>query len=321
MRRTALIVCILLALALPVQASQQRGAHRSVLAEPHPPNSQEIRRIRRTVSILSNFNEHFAFSPDGTRIAAAGSETTVNVWHVDTGDIIYTLAHAGTSVSWSPDGRWIAAGTFRGPFRVWDAATGALAFELDSDSGRHSSWAPDSRRFVTNAMNIHDGTTGAIITELGLNWNIPYEAHWSPDGTMIATTGNWGRDYMHLWSSDGERLDTFWAGTSAAWSPDSTRLASAYQVRDVATGLPVMVIPEMVGVIAWHPDGEWISSATADGVFLWDAETGGQVTVWPFGDCQTRGFAWSPDGQRFALNCLRLGTDPGYDLVVGELAQ
>ena len=53
-----------------------------------------------------------AWSPDGTRIASGGNDSTVQVWDARTGHLLvkYT-GHTGTvyTLAWSPDGRRIAS--------------------------------------------------------------------------------------------------------------------------------------------------------------------------------------------------------------------
>jgi WD40 repeat protein len=169
-------------------------------------------------------------------------------------------------------------------------------------------------------MRILDANTGEILVDLGYNWNFPAAAYWSPDGTMIATPGGVDGPYLNIWSHEGERLDTYWAGNSAAWSPHSSHLATTGQVRDVTTGLPTLIIPNMEYLITWHPDGEWLTSANDEGkIFLWDAETGDLVTTWSFDDCIINGFTWSSDGQRFALNCIQFHPNYQNDLIIAEV--
>jgi WD40 repeat protein len=314
MRKFVFLSLLLLVMILPAKANNEYQS-----SENSAPYFQEVDRIERDLLLRGNFSEYFAFSPDGQRIAAAATETTINVWDVETGEVVHTLEHTSTSVSWSPDGALVAAGSDEGILRLWNVQSGILWFELEGYSGRHITWSPDSTQFVTNAMKIFDSQTGELILQLGSNWGIPYEAHWSPDGTMIATTSGWEGQYLNIWSITGERLDTYWAGVSAAWSPDSTRLASTAQIRDVATGLPTTIIRELAYEIAWHPGGEWIASTgNAGQIYLWDAATGELVTMWQYEDCLINGFAWSPNGERFAVNCIQQEPAHSNDLIIRE---
>lgn len=136
---------------------------------------------------------------------------------------------------------------------------------------------------------------------------------------LLATSSGWEGAHLNIWSIEGERLDTYWAGTSAAWSPNSSRLASRGQVRDMTTGLPLVIIPEMYDQITWHPNGVWLASVADDQVFLWDAETGAAITTWPFEGCSINGFSWSANGSRFALGCIHGEDQSQNDLIIAEV--
>jgi WD40 repeat protein len=64
------------------------------------------------------------FSPDGTRIAAAGENRTVTLWDTATGQSIFVLrghTAAVLSVAFSPDGQRLASGSIDATVRIWDA--------------------------------------------------------------------------------------------------------------------------------------------------------------------------------------------------------
>jgi WD40 repeat protein/tRNA A-37 threonylcarbamoyl transferase component Bud32 len=80
-----------------------------------------------------------SFSPDGRRLASAGSDAKVKIWDTESGMELLTLAgHAGwiLTVSFSPDGRRIlSGGGFPGDhtIRIWDA--GPLPTDAVSSNG------------------------------------------------------------------------------------------------------------------------------------------------------------------------------------------
>ena len=68
------------------------------------------------------------YSPDGTRLAVAGS---IGIWIYDTmtyQEVALLTGHTdfALNVSFSPDGNTIASGNYDGTIRLWDATTGAL---------------------------------------------------------------------------------------------------------------------------------------------------------------------------------------------------
>jgi WD40 repeat protein len=200
--------------------------------------------------------------------------------------------------------------------QVWDIASG---FAQGPYEGYSVAWSPDSTRFVTEFRYVYDAGSGELLFHLDSPYYEGCQTYWSPDGSMIAITSCHDDDYLTIWSvEDTALLDTYWGGYSAAWSPDSTRIASDGQVREIATGLPVTIIPQMMGDIAWHPNGEWIASTGEYQVYIWDAVTGELLISWGFPDCSPGGFAWSSDGNRFAVNCQQTEPETKSDLIIWE---
>jgi putative hemolysin len=74
------------------------------------------------------------FSPDGSQIAAAGTEATVEIWETASGRPLHALTgHAGTvwSLCYSPDGKLLASGGADSSIRIWDTQRGdSLAVRL-----------------------------------------------------------------------------------------------------------------------------------------------------------------------------------------------
>jgi WD40 repeat protein len=84
-----------------------------------------IRKLERQNGVIAAL----AWSPDGRRIAVAGSAPEVNVYDADTGARVSACKghSAGIySVAFSPDGARLATGGFDGTVRLYDPATGTL---------------------------------------------------------------------------------------------------------------------------------------------------------------------------------------------------
>src|SRR6266699_6593065 len=102
---------------------------------------------------------------------------------------------------------------------------------------------------------------------------------------------------------------------TAAWSPDSKRIASGsfddtVQVWDATTGRNVFTFrghSDAVSALAWSPDGARIVSGggksynTPDNtVQVWDANTGQHIFTYQTTQGNVRAVAWSPDSKRVA---------------------
>ena len=298
MQRLLLYLLLFSWVVVPVQAQSTDA-----------PQFHQLRVIERPYFYYPPvFTEGFSFNSDGTRLAAAASESTVNIWDVTTGDVVRSLPDVSASVEWSPDDAWIATAMTEG-IRIWNAETGIVAYDVpqgDYLSSGSVGWSPDSRHFLTNDGTVHDARTGQSVLRLVGAWTDIHHMYWSPDGTKIVMASD-GRetDFVYLWSSDGQLLDTYWGGITVSWSPDSKYLASDGQVRDVSTGLPITIIPHMGHMIAWHPREAWIASSAVlgDAVDLWDATSGELLTSWTIPGCFIQGLTWSPKGDRFAVSC------------------
>jgi WD40 repeat protein/DNA-binding SARP family transcriptional activator/energy-coupling factor transporter ATP-binding protein EcfA2 len=179
-------------------------------------------------------------------------------------------------------------------------------------------WSPDGTVFVTEGpedsgvVDLRDARTGESVRSwVGHDVDINFVA-FSPDGTMLATTGDDGaarvwdpRTGDELWSIESPEQSNV-AGVT--FSPDGTRLAAAFvseqvvRLIDLRTGLTVREIPSGAHRAAFSPDGERLALVGPDQpeAVVVDARSGREVLrlvghLWGLQDA-----AWSPDGRWIA---------------------
>jgi WD40 repeat protein len=189
--------------------------------------------------------ESVVFSPDGTRLATSGNDTTVRVWDATTGKELLRVIHKDLvplrmvyKVVFSPDGSRLASACEGGTARVWDSTTGKELLRI-----RHGivllgtvmygvAFSPDGTRVATsgndNTARVWDSTTGKELARVRHESNVN-SVVFSPDGTRLATAS--ADKTARVWdSTTGKELARVSHKSyvnSVVFSPDGTRLATA----------------------------------------------------------------------------------------------
>ena len=135
--------------------------------------------------------ESAAFSPDGHTLALGGAESSINLWDLDSGQLLRTLkGRQGSvrSVSFSSDGRTLASwegedfdylqrlqqsdslmlGFYEAETRLWDVASGRQLHEARTDPlAKSVAFSPDSRTLASGrtdgAIKLSDVTSGNVL--------------------------------------------------------------------------------------------------------------------------------------------------------------
>ncbi len=226
-----------------------------------------------------------AFSPDGKRLATAGSVAAVGgphglpggiviIWDVQNGEILHKsqrLSTAASSVTWSADGKYLAAGTNgaggelpeAGEVHVWDTA-------------RENGEQADKVRSFRVKLEVAQG-----------EWASAGDVALSPDGRRVAVPVTAG--------SRGTPAGLLIRDTGA-----SVRI---WDLETLETTRPVQGLQSSVARVVFSPDGKRLATAGADKVVrIWDLAAEQELAALPNSD-RVRVVAFSPDGKQLAAGC------------------
>jgi WD40 repeat protein len=198
-----------------------------------------------------------AISPDGSRLATALANSTVELTDSALNYLVTLKGHTGpvNSVAWSPDGKLLATASADHTTRIWDAE-GKWRATLTGHTGPVNSvaWSPDGK-FLATASN--DATIkvwsadGTLQLTFGNHLGPMLALAWSPDGRTIASSSRDG--FLYLWTNMGG-LKSVWAGHTGpvfglAWAHNGKRLATASEDQTVKL---------------WDPNGKLVTTLKGD---------------------------------------------------------
>ena len=245
--------------------------------------------------------ESAAFSPDGETLATIGYDGLIVLWDVDTGRVksrIFSPSPDG-NLAFSPDGAEFAHGDHSEDILIRDAKTGALKAELKE----------------------HESSIHALIYGKG------GKTLFSAGGGLLM----WDVKRRELVKSLSERTKTY---TALTLSSDSQTIAAATRIRvdqkykpaielrNAETGaLKQQIVLSNIRSIdrlSFSPDGSMIAAGAADGITLWDLETGEQIDILG-DDSDAKLIQFLPDGERLAF--FLDGSLMTLDLKTGERAR
>jgi WD40 repeat protein len=175
--------------------------------------------------------ELLAWSPDGTRVAGRDTGYQLFILDVGTGRAVVGQHdnRYATVMAWSPDGSRIATAGQDHLAQVWDAGSlrpiATYRGHPDADWVRLGSWSPDGTRLLSMGeidhgmhsaryfrdnphirddprIHLWNADTGDPVLAYEGHRLPPRKAHWSPDGTLIASTDT---SQVQVWTAGAGR--------------------------------------------------------------------------------------------------------------------
>ncbi|HEY9803872.1 MAG TPA: hypothetical protein V6D25_26250, partial [Leptolyngbyaceae cyanobacterium] len=228
------------------------------------------------------------FSPDGSLIASASADNTIDIWRKD-GSLVNTLSQHNNvvnSVSFSPDSLLIASASQDKTVKLWHR-DGQLITTLPghNDGVNIVSFSPDGQLLASASS---DNTIklwtreGKLRITLSGHSDAVLGIAWSADGLTLASVG--ADKTVKLWSREGKLVKS-WRGhddaiLGVAWSPNGEIIATASFDKTIKLwNLQGKLLKTLSGhtaevaAVTFSPDGQTIASASIDATIkLWSPQ-------------------------------------------------
>jgi WD40 repeat protein len=257
--------------------------------------------VERTLDTGQEEVWSLAWSRDGTLLAAAGKDGTVQFWQDDT--LQKKLFQGGwiLDVGWNPDGTSLIAVDYTGLAKEWDVQGYLRAsIQLDGD-GLGVDWSPMGRLFAVTTgqggsrLLLFDSQSGVLRwrrQDVMANYSAPFGygldevngIRYSPNGRWIATAHQDGRILVHT-AATGDPIfaaQMHLPGVGGArrvdWSPKGDWLVSCgedgrvtcIQYPNGKSQILLLATDKPVWSVCWSPDNNWIAAVGEEGrVWLW----------------------------------------------------
>jgi WD40 repeat protein len=247
-----------------------------------------------------------SLSPDGTKVACAGSDNVTRIIETATGRIIARMDARGRGrmtmegmrdVAWSPDGGTVATAGSDGVCRLWEAATGLETKALGSQDSALTAvvFLKDGKKLVTagndGRLRVWDLAKGEEVKVLDAHAGTCTALKLSPSGDRLVSSGGDGK--LNAWDTSSLEKTETWTHLNCergpiAFSADGALLAVAETggsliLRDGSSGKPLQFSGSNMRLanataIAFSPDGKYLASVANDEtVRIWNTADGASL--------------------------------------------
>ncbi len=280
-----------------------------------------------------------AYAPDWTALASAGSDGTVRIWDISTGQQRHQLiGHQGpvNSVAYGRRGNTVASGGSDGTVRIWDAHTGLQRHQLTGHQGPVNSvaYAPWESMVASagsdGTVRIWDAHTGLQRHQLTGHQGPVNSVAYAPWESMVASAGSDGT--VRIWDAHTGLQRHQLTGhqgpvNSVAYARQGNTVASGgsdgtVRIWDIGTGQHQLTGHQgPVNSVAYARRGNTVASGGSDGtVRIWDIGTRQQRHQFTVDNRPMNSVAYAPWGTTVASGGSD-GTVRIWDARIGQRHQ
>jgi dipeptidyl aminopeptidase/acylaminoacyl peptidase len=148
-----------------------------------------------------------AFSPDGTTLASASTDSTIKIWNKKNGELVTTLTghvRGVACLAYSPRGGLLASGGDDGYVRLWDASTNTLRVRLSESASkvRCLAFSPNGERLAAgrddSTIEIWNVKTGKLTATFKGHKRAVLSVAFTPTGNLLVSGS--ADQAVKLWS-------------------------------------------------------------------------------------------------------------------------
>ncbi len=281
-----------------------------------------------------------AYSPDGTKLAIGGGDSTMGVFRVSSGERIASVTIPGFNIrtrglKFLADSKSFLAGSADGAVRQIDAQTGVqlalmkkFASEiycLDTD--------PSERRVAVGhqdgIIRVWDIATRTLVASLAKQDRRVEALDFSPDGSLLVSSGP--DSAIQLWDANTlqptDRLPTSAAPWGVVFSPDGRTIIAtthdgtidAFDTASRTRRATLRASTRLIPGVAFSPDGALLAIGDENGIIqIWDMATMRALLTLDTGGVEVVSVAFDPSGRYLAAGTSQRFTAV-YDIQAMDL--